>query len=204
MSTLTEQILARLKELQEQMRHYGLIMGGALVFVELMQYWMYSDITSRGIITFTFLKIAIVFLVSIILVKRIRGEFFKRGMSYLQCFSIIFRLFIYGALFAGLFVFVLNNWIAPEFQAKTTEGMVAFLENNIQTLQLPAEQLKTIENMIDEIAEAPAISASTIMWSKMWSYITLGGFVAFILSFFLKDSKKIKDTTTIVVEEDKN
>ncbi len=202
MSTLTEQILARLKELQNQMRHYGLLMGGALVFVELLQYLMYKNITSSSILIFSILKIIIVFTISTLLTKRVRDDFFKKGMSYLQCFSIIFRLFLYGSLFAGLFVFVLNNWIDPELQAKTTEGIIFFLENNIETLQLPAEQLSPIQNMIDEISDTPTLSASTIMWSKMWSYITLGGFVAFILSFFLKDSNEIKDNTIITIEED--
>lgn len=202
MSTLTEQILARLKELQNQMRHYGLLMGGALVFVELLQYLMCKNITSSSILIFSILKIIIVFTISTLLTKRVRDDFFKKGMSYLQCFSIIFRLFLYGSLFAGLFVFVLNNWIDPELQAKTTEGIIFFLENNIETLQLPAEQLSPIQNMIDEISDTPTLSASTIMWSKMWSYITLGGFVAFILSFFLKDSNEIKDNTIITIEED--
>ena len=183
-----EQILARLKELQEQMRYYGLIMGGALILTELLQYWLYDSITYSNILTFALLKILIVFFASVYLTKRIKKEFFKNGINYMQCFSIIFRLFMYGAILAGIFVFILNNWIDAEFQARTMDGLIVFLESNIEMMQLPEAQMNQIENMINTAKEAPIPTAAAVMWNKMWSYLSLGAFVAFILSFFMRNA----------------
>lgn len=187
MSSATEQIIERLKELRDQMRYYGLIMGGILVFIEILQYWQHNNMTiSNGILIFVF-KIVTMFVVSNAIVKRVKPEFFKRGMTYSQSFSLIFRLFIYGSLLVGLFSYVLNQWIAPDHLANVLQNSVASIKMYLETAQVPQVQVEYIEEIVEQIEESPIPTPLAAMWNQMWSYIVWGAFVGLILSIFTRD-----------------
>lgn len=187
MSSITEQVIERLKELRDQMRYYGLLMGGALVLIELLQYWQHNHMSiSSGMLILVF-KVTTMFVIANNVVKRIKPEFFKGGLTYSQSFSLIFRLFIYGSLLVGLYSFVLNKWIAPEHLSTVLENSVASIRSYIATAQVPEMQMEYIEEIIEKVEESPIPSPLSAMWNQMWSYIVWGAFVGVILSFFTRD-----------------
>lgn len=187
MSSLTEQILSRLKELRDQMRYYGLIMGGALILVELVQYMMHNNITLGNLMLLLLFKLATMFIVSKHLVERVKGEFFKTGMSYAQAFSVNFRLFLYGSLLVGLFSFVLNQWLAPNYQTEVVENTMEYMHHYIERFNIPESQQAYIEDMLEQVEEAPRPSSLSAMWGVMRGYLVWGALVGFILSFFMRD-----------------
>ncbi len=191
MSSITDQIISRLKELRDQMRSYGLIMGAALIFIELVQFMMHNNITALSLFLIFVVKVATMFIVSYQIVKRIKSEFFTTGMSYAQAFSVNFRLFVYGSLLVGVFSFVLHRWLAPNYQAEVIENTMNYMQGYLERFDLPETQMGYIEDMVEEIEEAPVPSPLSAMWGIMWGYLVWGAIVGFILSFFTRD----KDVT---------
>ena len=187
MSSLSDQIIARLKELREQMRYYGLIMGGALILIELLQFIMHNSVTLGNMFILMIIKITIMFVVSNQLVKRIKGEFFKTGMTYGQAFSVIFRLFLYASILVGIFSFVLNQWLAPNYQAEFVSNTMDYLQAYMARFSVPEAQLEYIEEMIEEIKDTPSPTPQSTMWGIMWAYLVWGAIVSFILSFSKRD-----------------
>ena len=187
MSSLPEQIVARLKELRDQTRYYGLIMGGALVAVELIQYWQHNTISVTSAFILLGIKIVTLFTVAYHLTKKIKGEFFKTGMSYGQSFSIIFRLFLYGSLIVGLFSFILNRWLAPEYLSEVLSHSMNTLRSYVDQAQLPTAQADYVEDIIEGFEETPTPSPLSAMWGLMWSYLFWGLFTGAIISFFTRD-----------------
>ncbi len=187
MSSVTEQIIERLKELRDQIRHYGLIMGGAFIVIEIIQYMMLDHFSIGNSILLFLMKTGILFYVSIWIINKIKPEFFKTGMSYTQSFSLILRLFLYGSLLLGIFCYVLYRWIDPEYLSKLLSNTIEFFRNYINNAGLPDSQLDLIENYIEDFEEQPTPTPLQAMWSQMWSYITSGFFVALIVSIFTRD-----------------
>lgn len=191
MSSATEQVIERLKELRDQMRYYGLIMGGALVVIEIMQYWQYNHMSISGVMLIFVFKVTTMFVIANTIVKRIKPEFFKGGLTYSQSFSLIFRLFIYGSLLVGLYSFVLNKWIAPDHLSTVLENSIASIRSYIETAQVPEIQMAEIEEFMETVEKRPIPSPLSAMWNQMWLYIIWGAFIGLILSFFTRD-KDIK------------
>jgi len=198
MSTLTDQIIERLKELRDQTRYYGLIMGAALIAIELMQFWQHNSMTLLSMSIFFFVKIAILFLVSYQLVNKIKIEFFKTGMSYGQSFSIIFRLFLYGSLLVGLFSFILNKWLAPNYLSEVLAHSIEMIQAYIDKAQIPSAQIEYLDTIIEDLEDSPIPSPLDTMWSQMWSYMVWGAFTGAILSLFTRD----KDIIPFTKQED--
>ncbi|MDA3854511.1 MAG: DUF4199 domain-containing protein [Bacteroidales bacterium] len=198
MSSLTNQIIERMKELRDQTRHYGLIMGGTLITLELAQYWQHNSISIASASFLFIFKVATMFIVARYLVTKIKEEFFKTGMSYGQSFSIIFRLFLYGSLLAGLFSFILNKWLAPDYLSEVLAKSIEMLKSYIDQAQLPTAQADYVDTFIEDLEESPIPSPLTTMWSLMWSYMIWGAFVGAILSIFTRD----KDINPLAQQED--
>lgn len=198
MSLLTEQVIAHLKALRDQTRYYGLIMGGALILIELMQYWQHDNLSFASASYLLIFKVATLFIVAYHLIKKIKVEFFKTGMSYAQSFSIIFRLFLYGALLVGLFSFILNKWLAPNYLAEVLQNSTEMIRSYLDQAQLPSAQLEYAEGFIEDMEDSPLPTPLATMWSLMWSYMIWGAFVGAILSFFTRD----KDINPFAAQED--
>lgn len=197
MSSFPDQIIERLKELRDRTRYYGLMMGAALILVELMQFWQHDNISIyTGFILFIF-KIATLFFVAHYLVKKLKAEFYQTGMSYTQSFSIIFRLFVYGSLLVGLFSFVLNRWLAPEYISEVLSNSLATVKSYIDQAQLTSSQVDYIDEFIEELEERPTPTPLATMWNLMWSYLIWGAFVGAIVSIFTRD----KDITPFSQQE---
>lgn len=195
MSTPAEQIIERLKELRDQIRYYGLILGGALVFIELMQFWQRNTMSIASTSFLFVIKLVTVFGATHLIIKRMKPTYFKKGLTYLQSFSLTMRLFLYASLLVGMFTFILNRWIEPEYLTIILENSVNTLRDYIAQAQLPTGQADYIESFIEEIEESPVPTPLTAMWGQMWSYIWWGVFVGLIISFFTKE-KAIPQTNT--------
>lgn len=187
MSSITNQIIERLKELRDQLRVYGLVMGGTLIGIELMFYYVTSHFTIGNIMLFFLIKIGLLFYVSYYIVKKLKPVFFKKGMNYSQSFSLIFRLFLYGALFAGLYTFVLNQWVNPEHQAELIQNTSSYVENIIADAGLSDTQMDMFEDRLEDLDEITLPTAQQAMWNRIWHYIVWGAFVGLILSAFTRD-----------------
>lgn len=187
MSSVTEQIIERLKELRDQIRYYGLIMGGTLIGIELMAYFVQTHISVLNSILFFFIKITALFLVSRYIIKKIKPEFFKKGMSYSQSFSLIFRLFLYGSLFVGIYSFALNQWVNPEHQTEVINNVTTYFQSYVENAGIPDAQLEMFEERFDEMKEQAILTPLQAMWNSIWSYITWGLFVGLTLSIFTRD-----------------
>lgn len=187
MSTFTEQLIERLKELRDQIRYYGIIMGATFVGIELIAYFVQTHISILNSMLFMVIKIFSLFFVSRYIIRKIKPEFFKRGMSYSQSFSLIFRLFLYGSLFVGLYAFVLNQWINPDHQIEVIENVTTYAQNQIDKADIPDAQLEMIEERFEEMREQAILSPLQAMWNSIWSYLSWGIFVGLILSIFTRD-----------------
>lgn len=187
MSSLTDQIVERLKELRDQTRYYGLMMGAALILIELAQYWQHDRLSVTSAAFLILFKVGIMFIVARHLVLKLKAEFFKTGMSYGQSFSIIFRLFLYGSLLVGLFSFVLNKWLAPDYLSEVLANSIEMLRTYIDQAQLATAQADYIDTFIEDLEESPIPSPLATMWSLMWSYMIWGAVVGAILSIFTRD-----------------
>lgn len=200
MSSLSNQLIERLKDLRDTTRYYGLIMGAALVLIELVQFWQHNNISVfTGFIIFTF-KVVTLFIVATYLVKKIKYEFYKTGMSYGQAFSIVFRLFLYASLIVGIFYFILTRWLATDYLSEVLANSVETIRSYIDDAALSSSQADYIENFIEEIEERPVPTPLAAMWSIMWSYLVWGVIVGSILSIFVRD----KDITPFAQQEDED
>lgn len=184
---ITQKIIEQLRELRDKIRYYGLVMGGILIFIDVLQYWQHNNITIATTSFLFFFKIAILFIATYQITKRIKASFFSAGMSYAQSFSLIMRLFLYASLLTGIFNFVLNRWIAPDYMSEVLHNSISMLKGYIDQANLPSMQEEYIDEFIDKIEDSPVPTPLSAMWSQMWSYIIWGVFVGFILSFFLRD-----------------
>ena len=200
MSSVPEQIIERLKELRDQIRYYGLYLGAALILVELVQFWQHNSISIGGAVFLFFFKIAVLFATCYWIIQQIKPAFFKRGMSYLQSFSLIMRLFLYATLFLGIFSFILYRWLAPNYLTEVLENSIKTIQSYMDAAQLPSAQETYIENLIEDLEDAPVPSAISAMWAQMWAYITWGIFVSLILSLFTRD----KNINPFTATEDNN
>lgn len=187
MSSITEQIIERLKELRDQIRHYGLIMGAAFIVIESIKYMMLNHLSIGNSFLLFLIKTGILFYVSTWVINKIKPNFFKTGLSYTQSFSLIMRLFLYGILLLGIFCYILYRWIDPEYLSKLLNNTTELIRNYVNNAGLPDSQLDVIENYIEDFEENPIPTPLQAMWSVMWSYITSGFFVALILSMFTRD-----------------
>ena len=187
MSSLTEQVIERLKELRDQTRYYGLIMGAALIVIELLQFVQHNSISIASASLLLIFKIATSFIVARYLLLKIKAEFFKTGMSYGQSFMIIFRLFLYGSLLVGIFSFTLNKWLAPNHLAEVLDRTVEFIKSYIDQVELPTAQVDYIDTIIEDLEDSPITTPQATMWSLMWSYMIWGAIVGAILSIFTRD-----------------
>ena len=187
MSSFPEQIIERLKELRDQIRYYGLILGGTLIGLEIIFFFIQSNISILNILLFFVVKVGALFIVSSFIVKKIKPEFFKRGMSYPQSFSLILRLFLYGALFLGIYTFVFNQWIHPNYQSEVMENTISYFQSYVENVDIPNAQLELFEDRIEDMKEQPTATPLQAMWGQIWSYITWGIIVGLILSIFTRD-----------------
>lgn len=187
MNTPNERLVQQLKEIREQIQYYGLVLGACFILIELFQYWMKDNLSMSGIMLLMLLKISTVFGATYYIVKNIKKNYFKKGITYAQCFSLILRLFLYGSLLAGIFSFVLNRWICPDYFNILLENTVTLLQSYWDTNVVTAEQTEYFNEIIEPMKEAQSPSALQSMWNQIWSYTTLGAFVGIILSFFLRD-----------------
>lgn len=198
MSSLTDQIIERLKELRDQTRYYGLIMGGTLIAIEIVQYWQHNSISFSSASFLFIFKVATMFIVARYLVNKIKEEFFKTGMSYGQSFTIIFRLFLYGSLLVGLFSFILNKWLAPDYLSEVLAKSTEMIRSYIDQAQLATSQADYVESFIEDLEESAIPTPLATMWSLMWSYMIWGAFIGAILSIFTRD----KDISPFAQQED--
>lgn len=197
---ITEQLIERLKQMRDQIRYYGLILGGIFIFIDLLQFLQHNNITIIVGFLFVVLKITLLFVGASQIVKRIKKEFFTTGMTYSQSFSLIMRLFIYASLLVGIFNFVLNSWIAPDYMTETVNNTVEFIRNHIDGGNMLSVQKEYFEDFIEKIEEAPIATPLEAMWSQMWSYVCWGVFVSIILSFHFRD--KDINPLSVVGQED--
>lgn len=196
MSTSEEKLIERLKEIRDQIRYFGLILGGLFILLELVQYWQHDNMTMGGTIFLFLLRLAVLFGATSYIVKHIKLNYFKTGLTYGQSFSIVFRLFLYASLIVGTFTFVLNRWIDPDYLSVLMENSISTLKGYWESVVATDAQTEYFNDLIEQMEETPSISPLQDMWNKIWSYTTWGIFVAAILSLFLRD----KQTTITSVQ----
>ena len=181
MSSITDQIIERLKELRDQVRYYGLIMGGIFIGIELISYYIQYHPSIVGGFLLFIIKVSLLFISSRIIVKRIKPEFFKLGMSYMQSFSLIFRLFLYGALLVGIYTFVLSQWINPDYHAEVRELTTSHFQSYFENADIPEAQseaiIEALEERFETIEEIPLPTPLQAMWGQIWAYMFWGIFV---------------------------
>lgn len=187
MSLLTDEIIERLKDLRDQTRYYGLGMGGTLVSIELVQYLHHDNITVSSAFIFLFFKIATLLFVTYKLTLKLKDEFFKTGMTYFQSLSIGFRLFLYGSMIVGIFSFILNKWIAPEYISEMLNNSTTTLQSYTEKAELTAEQGEYVNEFIEQLEGAETPTTLSSMWGLMWSYLFWGACIAAIISIFTRD-----------------
>lgn len=186
-----EQILERLTAIRDQARYYGLILGGTLIFIELLSYWQHDNLTASSIFLFSVFKIAVIFTVTYHIVKRIKETIFTEGVDYKQLVTLIFRLFFYASLVVGVFTFILNRWIDPEYMTILHDKTLNLMQTNLDSPNMLENYRDFFEEIMVDIKETPIPTPIVIMWNTMWSYTMWGVFVGLVLSFFLKDKKSL-------------
>ncbi len=188
---ITQQLIERLKEMRDQIRYYGLVLGGIFIAIDVLQYAIHNNLTVMMAFLFSIFKIATLFIAASQIIKRIKKAFFTTGMTYAQSFSLIIKLFLYASLLAGIFNFVLNRWLAPDYLSEVMHNTVESYRNYIDNAGLSSAQGNIIENFIETLEDSPTPTPVSAMWAQMWAYILWGLFIGFILSFFFRD----KDVT---------
>lgn len=191
MSTSPEQILERLTAIRDQARYYGLILGGILIFIELLSYWQHDTLTTATILLFPVFKIVVIFMSTYHIVKRIKESIFSEGVDYKQLVTLIFRLFFYASLVVGVFTFILNRWIDPEYMSTLLDNTLNLMQTNMDSTDMLESHRQYFDSLMEELTANPTPTPIVTMWNTMWSYTMWGVFVGLVLSFFLKDKKSL-------------
>ncbi len=201
METISRETIERLLAMRNRLRYFGLVLGGALIFVELLKYWQRNNDSLSSVPLLFVFKAAVIFMITFQILKYLKGDFFSSGIAYGQAFSLVFRLFLYASLLVGLFSFALHRWWAPGYFSEminTSVSMLSQLQEKAETLfalkQIPQDivqsQQKAMQGAIDTLQNTPTPTPLHAMWGTMWSYILWGSFAGFILSFFVRDKNQ--------------
>lgn len=171
----------------------GAILGVLMLVADIIQQSMMlnGNVARMGIAGVITIVVSILFIYLIYRFTKKHSMLYspEEGFSYGKAFGYVLSISLFTSIIVGLGNYIFTHLIIG--YSEYIDGLVKMYSNVISTFPMPAQSANIYEQMLEQITSQPEPGIMATIFSSLWSYILLGGFVGLFVAAAVKREPNI-------------